>query len=385
MKNLFNNKKTLLWQSLYLAVVSLICLVVACSFTQRAKGSEQKPPNPSTLVYDSNEAQIEAYIANTARTPKFNLEPVLTKTKKSVATRETNTWFRAKNGQPKAIAVIIHGLNGKPSAMDTIAKFLADAGVESLRVGLSGHQNNLDVLKFVSEASWQNEVIDAYCLAKQRANALGVPIYFFGHSMGALLNLNAMAKHPKLVSYDKMVFFAPAISLRWYCYFVKLAFLLGNERVFHFSRFNPDGYRANQGIAIAAYRALIESLSSLRMAGFSNLNIPSLVIIDPRDELVSPWGIRTLMKKEELTRWKILEIDNRRSTMRHPLHHLTIDQKSAGSNQWKQIEETILDYLDLKKATRRKQAERALKSQLLRTNAISKAAYELDSGKDLPL
>ena len=51
-------------------------------------------------------------------------------------------WLEAEQGQ--AVAVLVHGLNLNPSAMEDIAMALLSENIDVLSVSLSGHADELD-------------------------------------------------------------------------------------------------------------------------------------------------------------------------------------------------------------------------------------------------
>ena len=76
------------------------------------------------------------------------------------------TWMLPKEGLERGVAVLIHGLNNKPTTMNAIANVLNEAGVRVLRVTLQGH-GCLDIHDFqaVSMEAWFYDLLTGilYC------------------------------------------------------------------------------------------------------------------------------------------------------------------------------------------------------------------------------
>src|SRR6185295_9804277 len=87
----------------------------------------------------------------------------------------------------------------------------------------------------------------------------------------------------------------------------------------------------------------LQVMQHLETVGLERLdNIPTIIFIDPQDELVSKTGIQKMIQKAGMKNWKIIEINKKRS--RFP-HHLIIDPGSTGDEQWEKIVKSIKCHL----------------------------------------
>ncbi len=257
---------------------------------------------------------------------------------------ELSTWLESR-GATKAIALVAHGLNLKPSKMNALAKVLTSNGTEVLRVSLAGHRGSKKEGLFTTHQTWRNEFQAHYCLAKKRAQSLNVPLYFLGFSLGALAGvdfLNTQVSH--LV--EKMVLISPATDVHWYS---KIPGNLGwiGGRISLPSK-NIKAYRSQPSTSLASYRAMKESQESLDEISLSSLNIPTMIFVDPDDELVSLKKINKRINKQRLDNWKTKSINNSGSTLKKTYHHLVVDKASMGSHQWEIVKKNIIDHFNLK-------------------------------------
>lgn len=249
-------------------------------------------------------------------------------------------WF-SSDGPPRAVALLIHGLNLKPEKMDPLARVLASADIEVLRLSLSGH--GYGSLKDVTASSWLKQSQAGYRAVAKRAKELGVAVYFVGYSLGGLLGEALLAQSSPVnpVRFDRVVLLAPAIALRPVVYLVKVLFLFG--RGFALPSADKPAYRAHAATTMAAYEALFGLLGIVRAGRYQNANVPTLVFVRRNDELVSLSGLRSIVRKHGLTNWAISQIPGP-GVPGYP-HHLIIDERSLGATNWGWLKASILRQL----------------------------------------
>ncbi|ALO45680.1 alpha/beta hydrolase [Pseudohongiella spirulinae] len=252
--------------------------------------------------------------------------------------------------QPKAVAVLVHGLNLLPDAMDDIADALSSANIDVLGVSLSGHADELDQqgrLVQLGEADfsvWQNDVRNAVLEASAYANEAGLPLYLVGFSLGGLLSADYQlhfAANDSVVI-DRMVLFAPAISLRWSSY---LLYPLQAFPEVVLPSTSPDGYRANDFAPVSAYLALYEGIDRFNDSVDQSLNMPVLLFMHSRDELVSDNRIRGFIANNNLTRWQYVNVE-KSDDAANVLNHLIIGPDSLGVAAWLKVREQMLSFLE---------------------------------------
>ena len=270
---------------------------------------------------------------------------------------ESTQWFYTRMSKVRGIAVVVHGLNLRPSKMNDIVRFFQDKGIDVLRVTLTGHRGDFREIYLASKNRWQNDLRGAYCLAQDRASVLNqkMPIYFVGHSLGGLINLDLLtADGYQGVRYDKMVLFSPAIAVNGKLRILRTLtrFLFSNPYAFYPSppaRYRRDYlryYRLLPDLPILAYDALFDSLAELQRKNFFSLNIPTLVFIDSQDELVSMDGILKIVSKNKLNQWKVVKVKSRNPILKKPPHHAITDEDLMG-DEWKFILQTMSDHIGL--------------------------------------
>jgi esterase/lipase len=252
------------------------------------------------------------------------------------------TWMWPTDGAARAVAVLVHGLNNKPTVMNPLAGVLNAAGVAVLRVTLQGHDClDLHALQAVRIEDWLYDALRALCVASQYARAQGLPLYYVGYSVGGSLLVDLLQRtgHED-IQVDKMILFAPGIALQpWSAAAVRLAgFLQHIPLLAHWAPYLPieakwAEYRCHQGTPLVAYGTRRHSIDHVAQVGLAGLaHIPTLVFIDPRDELVSAAGLRELRHTDNLHAWHIVEVHKPDAP-----HHLIIDQASVGQAQWQNI------------------------------------------------
>jgi predicted esterase len=255
---------------------------------------------------------------------------------------------------PKAVAVVIHGLNFNPVRMAPVIAALNEAGIDAARLSLHGHGLNferrpwlgetdarLKAFKGVSHRLWFQEALMGYEQAQHAARLHQAPLFLIGFSYGGLLGLDLLASRED-VRFQRAVLFAPALSLRSWDYAIRL--LAPFPRLV-LPALAPARYLANPGTPIAGYNALFETLAHFESHIESRLDIPVLVVMDQSDELVSFEGLKRLVQGQRLNRWKFYPLPHRRSLEKGMLRHLVIDEASVGQALWAGIKTVMIAHL----------------------------------------
>lgn len=255
-------------------------------------------------------------------------------------------WIWNKKSSIKGVMITIHGLNNKPSTMDYFGRRMNTKGIKVLRVPLAGHRGDIEEMKRVVRDDWHWSVYRSYCLAKAEADKYSVPLYFAGNSLGALMFIDTSLQGAATpIKVEKMILFAPAIAVKKRAHLVRALRVMGSR--FILPSKTPYAYRANRGTSVAAYKALFRSLNSVQVRLNKDINIPTLIFIDPQDELISLGHINSMIKHKQLDHWSVKKVNNAGSTLPKTYHHLIIDEESVGTSQWKEMEDAMWEHLKL--------------------------------------
>ncbi|GHU61536.1 hypothetical protein FACS189445_3660 [Spirochaetia bacterium] len=269
---------------------------------------------------------------------------------------ETPGFFKTTHKNVKGIAVVVHGLNVKPSKMGTpesdgtLVKLLLDSGYHVVRVTLSGHGASLQEMKNVNASQWLSDAYIQYCKAYIEAQDAAMPLYLVGFSLGALVFESLMNETTKTpVRFEKAVLFSPAIAIKDIAR-VTLALnpLLKQSAIINSK--SPVEYRAQKGASLAAYNALFELEEKLCNDKFANNTIETVLFIDPQDEFISLRKLRERIKEAALLQWEIVEITKDGANIKPPYHHLIIDRNCTGETTWRSIQSKILALFNKGKA-----------------------------------
>lgn len=253
-----------------------------------------------------------------------------------------------KDGAVKAVVVLLHGLNLKPTRMDDWAIELSRNGCHVVRFALYGHDGEEEHMRRVAKEIWQEQFKDALDLAHNRARKFDAPLFFVGFSLGALIGLEWLSSLPKGSDegFEKMALIAPAISVPWYSRASINAMSIFGEGMMLPSR-SPKSYRANKGTSIRAYRALFQLKDSLESKGYQNANVDTLVLIDKNDELIDSRSIRLKIQQYRLSKWRLHTVDNRFAHKNYGFRHLMVDEESMGKELWSSLLNLVLEHFSL--------------------------------------
>ena len=246
---------------------------------------------------------------------------------------ELLTSYPAQN--PKAITVILHGLNLKPSKMDPLKDILLQDGHIIVKGILKGHNGDLELLKNVHAKDWRNNAKTIFCNAYYLSqNNRDVPIYFLGYSLGALVGLEFLSIKDNIDKFKikKMFLIAPAFGLRFYIYLINLLFFLDDSFVIKSKSLKE--YRINLGTPLAAYRTLFEVKKLLLSRNLKKLNIDTKILLHRFDEFIDTTKIENIITQQKLDNWKTIYITNKDSTLKEKWNHLIIDKPSMGEASW---------------------------------------------------
>ena len=210
--------------------------------------------------------------------------------------RERSAQWRVIRGFKKrrGVALVVHGLNLKPERMEAIIRCLNHFGIDALNLSLRGHGDNflprenipeaearLESFRTVDYKLWLQEVRRGYDRAKARAQQKSVPLYFIGYSLGGLLGCDLLLSSPE-TSFEGMILFAPALNVKAESYLLKAMMPFPNLVI---DSLSPPRYRANRGTPMAAYKALFEAVNHFENNINRQLNRPTLLFIDEKDEI----------------------------------------------------------------------------------------------------
>ena len=196
----------------------------------------------------------------------------------------------------------------------------------------------MSAFRDVNHEIWLDEMRVAYRCARERALQCGAPLILVGFSLGGLLGIELTLDSVEGARYEGILLFAPAIRVRWYLGFIRC---LAPFPRLTLPSFAPRETAANAGTPLAAYNALFEASASVRAGDPRHRNVPALVFLDSKDELVSGRGLRRWMRARGLSQWRIVPIER---TLRRDIsdyHHLIVDKERMGRERWHTLQEDI--------------------------------------------
>lgn len=236
----------------------------------------------------------------------------------------------------KAVCLLVHGLNNTPEVLKDLSDLLESFSIPVISIGLTGHVKDADKLKTITRPAWENDVLSAYQEAKEKYEK----IYFVGYSLGAAIGLDILSEE---VKFDKMVLLAPAIAPRALVKLLKyVAPLWPSLPLFSLT---PPSYRSNPYLPLKTYAVLFEIYQSLKKKKFAHANLPALVVMDPKDETMDLNKIKLTKYKCGLNRWEIFILNSEEAKKNIPFHHLIVDKKGMGMQNWEAFTSRLQDFL----------------------------------------
>ena len=74
--------------------------------------------------------------------------------------------------------------------------------------------------------------------------------------------------------------------------------------------------------------------------------IPTMIFMNPEDELLDYKKFKNFIEKNNLESWKINLINNSKATTSRVISHLLLDKESVGKKAWSQMKKKIIQFLD---------------------------------------
>jgi len=251
----------------------------------------------------------------------------------------------------KAITLVVHGLNMKPTGMLAITQWLNEQGSDVYLVKLSGHHEDSIHIKHITSTLWEEEMLHAYSIAKEAVIKSGVPLFFVGYSLGALLGQALILSLKEDNIFDKQILIAPATAVRNRSYTLKV-FSYIHKRIM-LPSFTPSPYRANNFLPFTAFEVLFRNERKLIEARYETLNIPTLIFIDPKDELISYKKLIDYTRRFELTNYEIVVLDSNLRVRQSLYHHLIVSEETMGKENWEMVTGRMTAFLFTAKTGRR--------------------------------
>lgn len=254
------------------------------------------------------------------------------------------TWLKTTVSEPKGVFILAHGLNTKPEKMDSLGIFLTGLGYEVLRIDLPGHHGPIEEMKKITLDQWLHAGLTHYKAAQKRAEDLGKPLYYMGFSMGALLGETLTAIHPELKKPKKFILFAPAFAIRDRSHLVSVMGIFGDEHIV--ASYNHEDYKAQKGVSVAGYKALFKMEKIyLETENPGREAIPSLIYINPDDQLISIKKIQDLVSNRKWAHTTVIPLTDQEPEIERTFSHLIIDKPSLGEKAWNRVTSEVSAFL----------------------------------------
>ncbi|UZR95018.1 alpha/beta hydrolase [Chondrinema litorale] len=248
-----------------------------------------------------------------------------------------NTWIKSKidSNKPKAVFILVHGLNNQAKLMYPFADAIAAEGYSVYVPVLDGHANDYAKFKVIEKEDWLCNIKSAYEIALAEAERLNCPLAYIGFSLGGLLGSLAKSEGfmPKV---EKLILLAPALEMTFFSSLIRP--LLRFNLQFGIPSRAPGAYRAHSFMPVKAYKTLFELKKQLDRGVLEKLNIPTLLFIDKKDELVSFKKLMNFISLHQLSNWNVKILLSKKN---RGIHHMIADPYYAGDHNWRlMVDET---------------------------------------------
>jgi len=250
-----------------------------------------------------------------------------------ISSIEKSRWYNLDDFKIKSIFIVVHGLNLKPSKMNDLITVLGKQHHGVLRLALMSDQDPTFTVN-----SWQQQAIDYYCLTINKAKKQKLAVSFLGYSIGASIGSLLVSQQ---YLFDKLILFAPALSLHWYS---KIPERLPLPKGVMLPSFNNKQYRHFNGLKILTYQAqakLRKNFSVKQLAIWPK----TLIFMREKDEIVSYQEL-SFFRDPSHQQITFITLDSLKRFSVRGKNHLMIDKESLGDEQWSIVLKNIKGFLD---------------------------------------
>ena len=221
--------------------------------------------------------------------------------------------------------IFAHGLNLIPTKLTPLVEFIHELGGETTLMTLAGHKSPSDIthLDKLTLENIEDDFIKNYMTHFKDST-------FIGQSFGCLIYAKLVAEK-RIPEAKKNIFLAPAFEIHK---ILKLSLVLP-KNLWIKSR-NFVGYRFHDKLPVKLYLEINRAYLGFAKDEIMELKNPSLILIDPKDELV-PYK-KLLRKIERNSKIKLVSLETLRP------HHLIIDENTCG-DKWPVLQKTLKDFI----------------------------------------
>jgi pimeloyl-ACP methyl ester carboxylesterase len=246
-------------------------------------------------------------------------------------------WFATTEARAKATVIAVHGLNNKPEIMDSLIRELNSCGLSVCRIALAQHvpSEKRNLLEL-----WEGNIAEALNECKKREP--GLPVFVLGYSLGGGVAVSYLQTHP--TAFDRLFLLAPAISLRCRSKILQPLAKMAAKSNLAIPSLAPKNIRARSGTPLAEYDAMFtmaQSLQQLKNAKEIGA-IPTRVLINPKDELVSFKKLRSWIDANNLEAWTLNIIRVSDDTT---YQHLIVLPESLGDDNWRTLVDAVTSFM----------------------------------------
>lgn len=253
-------------------------------------------------------------------------------------------------GECGSVVLVAHGLNLRAHALRALYEPLRARGATMVVLRLRGHARDtagdaatLEEMRSIDATHWVEDWREAVQLANGLATTRGVPLVFLGYSLGALVHVHGLASgeldhNP----FARQVLLAPAVRVRPRSRLVLLFQPLGRRFVLpSFARRDIRSYHAT---SVGAYVTLLGLEAGVSvLAEPERVKIPTLVLMDPGDELVSHRRLAEWIEANHLApEWRMVPLAKDRATARTWIRHDIVDEHALGRATWERLSRRVV-------------------------------------------
>ena len=237
---------------------------------------------------------------------------------------------------PRGTALLVHGLNNRPSIMDELGAEFRRLGFSTFQSSLPWHGASSDIEPTLSNLRSAVSHCAGLALAgNQKAKHVAI-----GFSLGGALITDFVLNNNE-AAFDTLILFAPAINLTTKARLGSNLTFLRHLNINIPTLANKE-IRNSRWVPAELYHSLYELSGQLRsIEPDSKLNAsPATIFLSTSDTLVAPRGTLDWLQSNKLLSWNVVELFPE-PEISNTFNHLLVTEQGLGKNEWNRVRATL--------------------------------------------
>lgn len=239
----------------------------------------------------------------------------------------------------KLFCILAHGMNLSPQRMGEFENIFKNWNAETYNLTFHGHYpGKVDEYNTATFDHWLGDFDQAFQYYQKNFQHLSVCVV--GYSLGGLVAVSYLQKNEEFrKKMPKLILVAPAIAPR--DYLIWIAQTTGYPDI-PIPSLNIRNYNVHTWSSARVNNEVYRLIKTLNPPTESQ----ALILLNPKDELISYKNTARFIENHKLKNWKVLKARPSRTWLKPIPQHLFIDEKTMGKKLWEELQREIYNFIN---------------------------------------